>query len=154
MCSLPFNGSDSRKGMRGGRLFVCIWTPVLSLLSSHGKEAHLENGILQLSEHIKNNLQWRSGLKKQSEGRLQLYKPPTPRRVQALILSRPVLVLLLRRPTLVLLPRRPTVIWDSVVLMNLFSIVDQIWTVCAFLCNLQEPIVSSSEQSTREQNSK
>ena len=33
-------------------------------------------------------------------------------------------------------------IWDSVVSLSLFGIVNQMWTVCAHLCNVQDPIIS------------
>ena len=33
-------------------------------------------------------------------------------------------------------------IWDGVLPMNLFGIANQMWTVCAVLCNLQKPIIS------------
>ena len=33
-------------------------------------------------------------------------------------------------------------IWDSVVPVGLFGIVNQMWTVCAHLCNVQDPIIS------------
>ena len=33
-------------------------------------------------------------------------------------------------------------IWDNVVLLNLFGVVNQMWTVCCILCNLQKPIIS------------
>lgn len=33
-------------------------------------------------------------------------------------------------------------IWDSIVPLSLFDIVNQMWTVCAHLCNVQDPIVS------------
>lgn len=34
-------------------------------------------------------------------------------------------------------------IWDSIIPLNLFGIVNQMWAVCAFLCNLQKPIISA-----------
>ena len=34
-------------------------------------------------------------------------------------------------------------IWDSVRPLNLFGVVNQMWPVCAFLCNIQDPIISS-----------
>ena len=34
-------------------------------------------------------------------------------------------------------------IWDSVIPLNLFGVANQMWSVCAFLCNLQDPILSS-----------
>ena len=33
-------------------------------------------------------------------------------------------------------------IWNGVVPLNLFRIVNQMWRVCAVLCNLQKPIIS------------
>ena len=33
-------------------------------------------------------------------------------------------------------------IWDNVLLLNLFGIVNQMWTVCCILCNMQKPIIS------------
>ena len=33
-------------------------------------------------------------------------------------------------------------IWDDIVPLNLFGVVNQMWTVCAVLCNLQKPINS------------
>ena len=34
-------------------------------------------------------------------------------------------------------------IWGSVLPLNLFGIVNQMWSVCAFLCIIQDPIISS-----------
>ena len=34
-------------------------------------------------------------------------------------------------------------IWDSVIPLNLFGVANQMWSVCAFLCNIQDPIISS-----------
>ena len=34
-------------------------------------------------------------------------------------------------------------IWDSVVPFTLFRIVNQMWAVCAFLCNIQNSIIST-----------
>ena len=33
-------------------------------------------------------------------------------------------------------------VWDRVIPMHRFGIVNQIWTVCAFLCNAQPNIIS------------
>lgn len=33
-------------------------------------------------------------------------------------------------------------IWDGIVPLNLFGEVNQMWTVCAVLCNLQKPVIS------------
>ena len=33
-------------------------------------------------------------------------------------------------------------IWDGIVPLNLFGVVNQMWTNCAVLCNLQKPIIS------------
>ena len=33
-------------------------------------------------------------------------------------------------------------IWDRVIPLSLFPIVNQMWTVCGFLCNIQDPILS------------
>ena len=34
-------------------------------------------------------------------------------------------------------------IWDSVIPLNLFGVANQMWSVCAFLCNIQDPILTS-----------
>ncbi|XP_022807099.1 uncharacterized protein LOC111344152 [Stylophora pistillata] len=34
-------------------------------------------------------------------------------------------------------------IWDSIIPLNLFGIANQMWSVCAFLCNIQDPILTS-----------
>jgi len=34
-------------------------------------------------------------------------------------------------------------IWERIIPINLFGTVNQMWTVCAFLCNLQNPIISA-----------
>ena len=33
-------------------------------------------------------------------------------------------------------------IWDRVIPLSLFPVVNQMWTVCGFLCNVQDPILS------------
>ncbi|XP_031567089.1 uncharacterized protein LOC116302036 [Actinia tenebrosa] len=33
-------------------------------------------------------------------------------------------------------------VWDSVVPLSLFGVVNQMWTISAFLCNMQDPIIS------------
>lgn len=34
-------------------------------------------------------------------------------------------------------------IWNGVVPLSLFSVVNRMWTVCAFLCNAQDPLISN-----------
>ena len=34
-------------------------------------------------------------------------------------------------------------IWNGVVPLSLFSVVNQMWTICAFLCNTQDPLISN-----------
>ncbi|CAH3180479.1 unnamed protein product, partial [Porites lobata] len=34
-------------------------------------------------------------------------------------------------------------LWDSVVPLTLFGVVNQMWSVCAFLCNNQDPLIST-----------
>ena len=34
-------------------------------------------------------------------------------------------------------------IWNGVVPLNLFNFVNQMWSVCAFLCNTQDPLISN-----------
>lgn len=34
-------------------------------------------------------------------------------------------------------------LWDSVVPLSLFGVVNQMWSVCAFLCNIQDPLIST-----------
>lgn len=33
--------------------------------------------------------------------------------------------------------------WDSIIPLNLFGIANQMWSVCVFLCNIQDPILTS-----------
>ena len=33
-------------------------------------------------------------------------------------------------------------IWDRVVPLSLFPVINQMWAVCSFLCNVQDPIIS------------
>lgn len=33
-------------------------------------------------------------------------------------------------------------IWDKVIPLTLFPVINQMWSVCAFLCNVQDPIIS------------
>lgn len=33
-------------------------------------------------------------------------------------------------------------IWEGVVPLSLFGVVNQMWSVCAFLCNAQDPLIS------------
>lgn len=33
-------------------------------------------------------------------------------------------------------------VWDAVVPLSLFGVVNQMWCICAFLCNVQDPIIS------------
>ena len=33
-------------------------------------------------------------------------------------------------------------IWDRIIPISLFGVVNQLWAVCGFLCNVQEPIIS------------
>ena len=33
--------------------------------------------------------------------------------------------------------------WDSVVPLSLFGVVNQTWSVCTFLCNIQDPLYST-----------
>ena len=34
-------------------------------------------------------------------------------------------------------------IWDGVIPLSLFEVVNQMWGVCAFLCNTHDPLISS-----------
>lgn len=34
-------------------------------------------------------------------------------------------------------------IWNGVIPLSLFSVFNQMWTVCAFLCNAQDPLISN-----------
>ena len=34
-------------------------------------------------------------------------------------------------------------LWDSVVPLSLFGVVNQMWSVCTFLCNIQDPLIST-----------
>ena len=34
-------------------------------------------------------------------------------------------------------------LWDSVVPLSLFGVVNQMWSVCAFLCNIQDALIST-----------
>ena len=34
-------------------------------------------------------------------------------------------------------------IWDSVIPLSLFGVVNKMWSVCAFLCNMHDPLIST-----------
>ena len=33
-------------------------------------------------------------------------------------------------------------IWDTVIPLSAFGVVNQMWSVCAFMCNIQNPLIS------------
>ena len=34
-------------------------------------------------------------------------------------------------------------LWDTVVPLSLFGVVNQMWSVCTFLCNIRDPFIST-----------